>query len=350
METNTQVKRIHLKRIELTSNEDVYDITVRKNHNFFANGLLVHNCVEATLNPFQFCNLTELNASDIVDQADFNARARAAAFIGTLQAGFTNFHYLRSIWKETTEKEALLGVGMTGIASGAVLKLNMSEAATEVVDENKRVAALIGVNPAARTTLTKPSGTSSIVVGSSSGIHAWHNEYYIRRVRVGKNEPLYQYMMDNFPALIEDCKFKPHLDVVMSFPQKAPEGAIMRTESAIHLLNRVRKVSREWILPGHNSGKQRHNVSCTISVKPKEWEQVGKWMWENRNDYNGIAVLPYDGGTYVQAPFENCTEEVFNSMVQHLHDIDLTKVKEVTDNTSHTMEAACAGGSCEVTQ
>lgn len=310
--------------------------------------ILSNPCVEATLNPFQFCNLTELNVSDVVDQEDFNARARAAAFIGTLQAGYTNFHYLRSIWRETTEKEALLGVGMTGIASGAVLKLNMSEAATEVVDENKRVAALIGINPAARTTLTKPSGTSSIVVGSSSGIHAWHNDYYIRRVRVGKNEALYKYMVENFPTLVEDCKFKPHLEAVMSFPQKAPDEAIMRTESAVHLLNRVRKVSREWILPGHNSGAQRHNVSCTISIKPKEWEPVGDWMWKHRNDYNGIAVLPYDGGTYVQAPFENCTKEVYDEMITHLHSIDLTRLREHEDNTAHTMEAACAGGACEV--
>jgi ribonucleoside-triphosphate reductase len=316
---------------------------------YFTNdvNILSNPCVEATLNPFQFCNLTELNVSDVVDQEDFNRRAKAAAFIGTLQAGYTNFHYLRSVWRETTEKEALLGVGMTGIASGAILKLNMSEAATEVVDENKRVAALIGINPAARTTLTKPSGTSSIVVGSSSGIHGWHNDYYIRRVRVGKNESLYKYMMDNFPSLIEDCKFKPHLEAVMSFPQKAPEGAIMRTESAVHLLNRVRKVSREWILPGHNSGKQRHNVSCTISVKPKEWEPVGEWMWKNRNDYNGIAVLPYDGGSYVQAPFTDCTKEEYDSLIVNLHDIDLSKVTETSDNTSHTLEASCAGGLCE---
>ena len=312
--------------------------------------ILSNPCVEATLNPFQFCNLTEMNADDLESQEDFNERATAASFIGTLQAGYTNFHYLRSIWKETTEKEALLGVGMTGIASGKVLKLNMSEAATHVVDENRRVASLIGINPAARTTLTKPSGTSSVTLGCASGIHGWHNDYYIRRVRVGKNEPLYKYMLKNFPNHIEDCKFKPHLEAVMSFPQKAPEGAIMRTESAIHLLNRVRKVSREWILPGHNSGKQRHNVSCTISVKPKEWEGVGEWMWNNRNDYNGVAVLPYDGGTYTQAPFENCTKEVYDEMMVGLHSIDLTQVIEHEDSTSHTLEAACAGGVCETAQ
>jgi ribonucleoside-triphosphate reductase len=305
-------------------------------------------CVETGLMPFSFCNLTEINVSDVTDQEEFNLRANAGAFIGTLQAGYTNFHYLRSCWKEATDKDALIGVGMTGIGSGAVLKLNMSEAATNAVDENRRVAQLIGINTAARALVVKPSGTASTVVGSSSGIHAWHNDYYIRRVRVGKNEPLYKYMLENFPNHIEDCKFKPHIEAVMSFPQKAPEGSILRTESAIHLLNRVRKVSREWILPGHNSGVQRHNVSCTISVKPKEWEAVGKWMWSNRNDYNGIAVLPYDGGSYVQAPFEDCTEDVYNEMIKDLHAIDLSKVVEHDDTTSHTLEAACAGGTCSV--
>lgn len=318
---------------------------------YFTNNrnILSNPCVEATLNPFQFCNLTELNVSDLESQEDFNERAKAAAFIGTLQAGYTNYHYLRSVWREITEKEALLGVGMTGIASGAVLKLNMEVAAKLVVEENIRVAAIIGINPAARSTLTKPSGTASIVVGSSSGIHGWHNDYYIRRVRVGKNEALYNYMIENFPDLIEDCKFKPHLEAVMSFPQKAPDGAIMRTESAVHLLKRVKKVSQEWILPGHVSGEQRHNVSCTISIKPKEWEAVGEWMWENRNEYNGCAVLPYDGGSYVQAPFENCTKEVYDEMIKKLHSIDLSMVSENTDNTKHTMEAACSGGkACDI--
>lgn len=317
---------------------------------YFTNNrdILSNPCVEATLNAFQFCNLTELNVDDIESQEDYNERAKAAAFIGTLQAGYTNFHYLRQIWKDTTEKEALLGVGMTGIASGRVLGMDMAQAANVVVEENKRVAALIGINAAARTTLTKPSGTASLVVGSASGIHGWHHDYYIRRVRVGKNEPLFNYLQTNFPMLIEDCKFKPHLEAVVSFPQKAPEGAIMRTETAIQLLKRVRKVSQEWIVPGHVSGEQRHNVSCTISIKPREWEAVGEWMWNNREDYNGVAVLPYDGGTYVQAPFTNCTKEEFDEMVSHLHDIDLTQVIEHLDLTSHTMELACAGGRCEI--
>lgn len=305
-------------------------------------------CCEIALNPFQFCNLTEINTSDIVDQEDLNNRAKAGAFLGTLQAGYTDFHYLRAEWQEQTEKEALIGVGMTGIASGAVLKLNLKEASELVILENARVAAIIGINPAARTTTVKPSGTSSLTVGSSSGIHAWHNDFYVRRMRVGKNEPLYRYMQENFPDLIEDCYFKPHIEAVMSFPQKAPSGAILRTESFMDLLERVKKFNTEWVRSGHRSGDNYHNVSCTISLKSNEWYRAGRWMWKNREDYTGISVIPYDGGTYKQAPFEDITEEQFNIMVPLLHEIDLRKVVEHDDNTSLTDQAACSGGVCEI--
>jgi ribonucleoside-diphosphate reductase alpha chain len=305
-------------------------------------------CAEISLNSCQFCNLTEMNVSDVESQDDLNARAKAAAFIGTLQAGYTDFHYLRDEWKEVTERESLIGVGMTGIGSGKVLPFNLQEAAQIVKDENARVAAAIGINPAARTTTIKPSGTSSLVLGSSSGIHAWHNDYYIRRMRVGKNEALYNYMIANFPTLVEDCYFKPHLEAVMSFPQKAPDGAIYRTESFSHLLERVKKFNIEWVQAGHRSGENYHNVSCTISLKVGEWHRAGAWMWKNKDIYTGISVIPYDGGSYKQAPFEDCTKEQFDEMVSHLHTIDLTKVLEHDDNTSLTDQQACAGGACLV--
>ncbi len=310
--------------------------------------ILSNPCVEATLRMYSFCNLTTINGDDIETQEELNARAKAATFIGSLQAGYTDFHYLRSRWKTVTDDDALIGVSITGIGSGAILKLDETEAAKVVVEENARVAAIIGTNTAARTTLLKPEGTASIVVGSASGIHAWHNDFYIRRMRVGKNEALYHYMKANFPDLVEDCKFKPHLEAVMSFPQKAPAGSILRTESFMDLLERVKRFNQEWIAPGHNRGVQKHNVSCTISLKADEWEPCGNWMWENRDMYNGISVLPYDGGTYVQAPFEDCTEEVYNTMMANIHGIDLTKVVEEDDATAHTSELACAGNACEV--
>ena len=305
-------------------------------------------CCEIALRPNQFCNLCEVNVSDIESQEDLNNRVKAAAFIGTLQAGYTNFHYLRDIWRRTTEKDALIGVSMTGIGSGVVLNYNMKESAKVVKEENERVAKLIGINKSARTTTVKPAGTTSLTLGTSSGIHAWHNDYYIRRIRVGKNESIYKYLSENHPELIEDEFFRPHDTAVISVPQKAPQGAILRTESPFDLLERVKKVSQEWIKPGHRGGSNTHNVSATISLKPEEWDQAGEWMWENRQFYNGLSVLPYDGGTYIQAPFTDCTKEEFETLSQKLHSIDLTQVIEYSDETTLTDSVACGGGACEI--
>jgi ribonucleoside-triphosphate reductase (thioredoxin) len=305
-------------------------------------------CCEIALRPNQFCNLCEVNVSDIESQEDLNNRVKAAAFIGTLQAGYTDFHYLRDVWKRTTEKEALIGVSMTGIGSGVVLGYNMKEAAKLVKEENARVAELIGVNKSARTTTVKPAGTTSLTLGTSSGIHAWHNDFYIRRVRVGKNEAIYQYLAMYHPELVEDEFFRPHDTAVISVPQKSPIGAILRTESPFQLLDRVKKITQEWVRPGHRTGSNTHNVSATISLKPEDWELAGEWMWENRDFYNGLSVLPYDGGSYIQAPFEDCTEEEYERLFSKLQSIDLSKVVELQDNTDLSGELACAGGACEI--
>ena len=305
-------------------------------------------CCEIALRPFQFCNLCEVNVSNIESQDDLNERVRAATFIGTLQAGYTDFHYLRPIWQRTTEKDALIGVSMTGIGSGTVLGYDMKQAAEVVKEENARVASLLGINKSARTTTVKPAGTTSLTLGTSSGIHAWHNDFYIRRIRVGKNESLYGYLADNHPALVEDDYFRPHDTAVISIPQKSPEGAIMRTESPFQLLDRIKKVHMEWIKPGHRTGNNTHNVSATVSLKEDEWDLAGEWMWANRKHYNGLSVLPYDGGTYTQAPFEDCTEEVYNEMMKSLGSVDLSKVIELEDNTELKDQAACAGGACEI--
>lgn len=306
-------------------------------------------CCEIALRPFQFCNLCEVNASDVTSQEDLNNRARAASLIGTLQAGYTDFHYLRKEWKETTEMDALIGVGMTGIGSGATATLNLVEAAECVILENRRVAKLLDINTAARTTTVKPSGTSSLVCGSASGIHAWHNDYYIRRMRLGKNEALYQYLVENIPALVEDDVFVPN-GAVASFPQQAPKDAILRHEAPAELLERVRRFNLEWVRSGHITGDNTHNVSCTISVKDNEWKEIATWMWENRNDYNGISVLPYNGGTYVQAPFEDITKEHFEELLTHLTEVNLGEVYEEENNTDLSGEIACGGGGglCEV--
>jgi len=305
-------------------------------------------CCEIALRPYQFCNLCEVNVSNIHSQDDLNERVKTAAFIGTLQAGYTSFHYLREIWQETTEKDALIGVSMTGIGSGRVLKYDMKKAASLVKRENTRVSKLLEINQAARCTTVKPAGTTSLTLGTSSGIHAWHNDFYIRRIRVGKNEAIYTYLKVNHPTLVEDDYFRPHDTAVISIPQKAPKGSIMRTESPFQLLERVKKVASEWVRSGHRKGSNSHNVSATISLKEDEWDKAGEWMWENRKHYNGLSVLPYDGGSYIQAPFEDTTKEIYKDMMESLTEIDLSKVVELEDNTDLSGELACAGGTCEI--
>lgn len=331
-------------------------------------------CCEIGLRPYQFCNLCEINVSDIEDESDLAARVSVAAFFGTLQAGFTDFHYLRPIWKRTTEKDALLGIGMTGIASGKVLKYDLSWFASIAKHINEKVSSRIGINKAARVTCVKPSGTTSCVLGTSSGIHAWHDYYYLRTIRFNKNEDIALYLMVNHPELVEDDILRPHDTICVRIPIKAPEGAIMRSESAIDLLERVKKISNEWVRPGHRYGDNTHNVSATVSIRQttndvarytifsdteeicedskhgqsSEWEAVGKWMWKNRDVYNGLSVLPYDGHSYVQAPFESITKEQYEDKIQHLTSINLTKVMELDDTTDLKGEAACSAGGCSI--
>lgn len=305
-------------------------------------------CCEIALRPYQFCNLTEVNVSNIESQEDLNNRVTAAAYFGTLQAGITDFHYLRDIWKKTTEKDALIGVGMTGIGSGKILSYNLEESAKIAKSTNNQIAKEIGINPAARVTTVKPSGTSSCVLGTSSGIHAWHNDFYLRSIRLNKNENLYTYLLINAPELLEDDFFRPDTQAIVRIPQKAPDNSILRTESALELLERVKKFNLEWVKKGHRSGSNTNNVSATISLKKEDWETVGNWMWKNKDTFNGLSVLPYDNGTYVQAPFEDITEKEYNKRIKTLSNINLTKVIEIDDNTEHTQELACSGGNCSI--
>jgi hypothetical protein len=374
--------------IENLPDEEVFDFSLDdETHWGIVEDVIVHNC-EIALKSFQFCNLTECNVSDVDTQEELNIRVKAASFLGTLQAGFTNFHYLRDIWRKTTEEDALVGVGMTGIGSGKVLNLNLKEAANVAKETNQDFANIIGISSAARVTTIKPSGTTSCVLGTSSGIHAWHNEFYIRRIRLGKNEAVYTYLSIYHPDLIEDDYFRPDTQAVLSIPQKAPKGSILRTETALDLLERTKKFNLEWVKEGHVRGDNTNNVSATISIDSErkytyniargtlrlghqhpeylvinpeeefyktyseliqdEWEVVGEWMWENKDSYNGLSVLPADNGTYVQAPFEDITEDKYNELAKNLSNIDLTKVVELDDNTDLSGEAACSADGCIV--
>ncbi len=322
-------------------------------------------CCEIGLRPFQFCNLCEVNVSDIESQEDLNDRVATAAFFGTLQAGFYDFHYLRPIWSKTTQKDALLGIGMTGIGSGEILKYDLTIAANTAKVVNSMISEKIGTNEAARLTCIKPSGTTSLVLGTASGIHAWHNDYYLRTMRFNKTEDIATYMIINHPELVEDDVLRPNDTICLRIPVKAPEGSIYRTETALDTLERVKKFSQEWINEGHINGANTHNVSATVSidknrkypiwqvdgtveVEVDEWEVVGQWMWKNRDVYNGLSVLPYSEHTYQQAPFKDITEEKYNNLISHLKSVDLKNVIEMDDTVDFGQVSACSGNQCEI--
>lgn len=308
-------------------------------------------CAEIALNPTQFCNLTTINQTGIKDKKDFLNRVYAASLIGTLQASYTDFDYLRPSWKETTEKEALLGVSFTGIAdANNIITADMlKEGAKLALEVNEKYAKKIGINPAARVTTLKPEGTSSCILGSSSGIHARHSDYYLRRIRMNKDDSLAVYLKNVMPELVEDDVMSA-TGVVVTIPQESPEGAITREkETALKLLNRSLYYRRNWITPGHRSGKNMHNVSVTISVKDDEWQSLQDAMWENRDLYSGISLLPYDTGTYKQAPFEECSKETFTKYNEMVKEIDLKQIKEEQDTTNRIEQLACVAGNCEVT-
>ena len=308
-------------------------------------------CCEIALRPFQFCNLTEINGAAINSKDDLISAATSAAALGTIQASFTDFHYLRDIWKDTTEKDALIGVGITGACNPVLTKNHMlQEAAQAVKVENARVAKLLGINAAARTTCVKPAGTTSLVVGSSSGIHAWHAPYYLRRIRFGNEEAILKYLKATIPDLVEPCYEKPHLQSVVSIPQKATSDVVRETELVEDLLERVKTFHEDWVREGHIDGANTHNVSCTVSVREHEWDTAIDWMWRNRDSYNGIAVLPYDGGTYTQAPFEDINEDTYKVLAAYLieKNVDLSSVIEEDDNTDLKGELACSNGACVV--
>ncbi len=305
-------------------------------------------CAEIGLNPFQMCNLVEVNVSNIESQEDFEERVRVATFIATLQASYTNFHYLRSSWKEVTDKEALLGVGMTGIASLDYKKYDFKSLSAIALKENERVANLIGINKAARIGCVKPSGTTSIVLGCSSGIHSWYDNFYIRRVRINKSDPLFEVLNSKLKQFMEDDYFNSDQSI-LSLPIAAPKGSITRQESPIDLLNRAKFFYENWILNTHRSGIDTHNVSITVFANGEEdWQKIKEWLWENKNYYCGVTVLPYDGGTYKQAPFESISEEQYLSMISNLPDVDINSSNVQVAPSLFTAEASCSSF-CEIT-
>jgi ribonucleoside-diphosphate reductase alpha chain len=317
---------------------------------YFANDYnsLCNPCAEASVCN-NFCNLTTFNMSVVESNDDLYEFAAAAAFIGTLQAGYTDFVYLRPIWKEKTEEEALLGVSCTGVARKDLFDFDFIGAAKQVKEVNKQVAKEIGINPAYRGTVNKPEGTSSAVLNTLSGIHAGEAKYGIRRTRYMYDEPIIEYLEKIMPDLIETDVYDSNKKV-LSLPFHLSDNAILKeNETAIELLERVKFMSLNWVKPGHRKGHNGHSVSATISVRDNEWDEVAEWMWKNRNDYNGLSILPYDGGKYKQAPFEGIKEEEYKKLVEKIpENIDLKNVIEQKDNTNRQGEISCSNGACEI--
>ena len=317
-------------------------------------------CAEITLRHKQFCNLATINGLAIKSEEDANTKAYYAAFLASCQSLYTNFAYLTPEWKKVTEEDRLIGVSVTGIV-GINTSINKREMAKAIISANNYVASVLGINVAARGATVKPEGTSSCLlsvinekgeeIACSSGIHSYHSPYYIRRARLSINNPIVNYLMEKVPELIE----KDEVDkssYVVSFPIKAPESAITRDkETALQILSRVYDWSINYIRPAHRYGKNYNNVSCTINVRDDEWESVRDSMWINRNYWTAISLLPYNGGTYKQAPFEEITEEEYNRLMVYVMfqpNINFNQVNFDQDITN--FDLACSGGICEIPQ
>jgi len=340
--TKEEFRAVYDACIKSNSGEPGFVIT--EDINFLSNP-----CNEIGLNSQQFCNLTTTSLTNITPQKLIE-RVSASALIGTLQASYTDFPYIDQKWRQTTEKEALLGCSFTGVADASQLTAqDLRLAARTVRAVNKSIAYKIGINEAARLTCVKPEGSASCVLGSSSGIHDRFDKYYLRRVRMSKDDPLAIYLKNTIPYLVEDDKFS-QSGVVVTIPQESPKGAILRQNTtAKQLLDRTCFYYDNWIVPGHVSGIDTHNVSVTINYKPEEVEDLFEHLWENRNSFRGVSLLPFDGGSYVQAPFESCTKKVFKELSSHLTSVDLSSIIEDRNNTNLTAQLACAGGVCEIT-
>jgi ribonucleoside-triphosphate reductase len=301
-------------------------------------------CSEIILKPYQFCNLSTVVVSPQDTLESLKHKVRIATIMGTMQSTLTYFPYLRNIWRDNTESERLLGVSMTGILDNAILRgdgydlENVLQQLRDVSREtNKEWAGILGVSESAAITCVKPEGTVSQLTQTSSGIHAGHAKYYIRRIRQDKKDPLTQFLIEQgLPH--EDCVMKPNQTTVFSFPQHAP-GFTRKDLTAIDHLNIWLMYQRHWC---------EHKPSVTISVKEHEWVEVGAWVYEHFDECTGISFLPDDGGTYRQAPYEDCTYETYTQMLTTNPVIDWESFIEDRDNVEGAQTLACAAGGCEI--
>lgn len=325
-------------------------------------------CVEIGLNPvdpktentgWAFCNLCEINGGKIKNMDDFKSAVRAATIIGTLQAGFTYLNYLTDTTRNIVRREALLGVSITGWMDSPDILLNadnQSEMADYAVSVNKEFAEKIGIKSAARVTCTKPSGSTSLVLGTASGIHPQHARRYFRRIVANPVEQPLKYFELHNPKMVEKSVWGTD-DKVITFCVDVPESAILKSDlTAIQFLDNVKKTYENWVLHGtakpESSPGLTHNVSNTVLVDAHEWDEVTKYIFKYRNCFSGISLLPKSGDKiYRQAPFEKVETEAdikkWNELISEYTPVDWELFEENEDYTSLKEVVACAGGSCE---
>lgn len=306
-------------------------------------------CGEIALRSAGLCNLTEIvvRADDTIES--LKRKARIATILGTIQSTFTDFRYVRSIWRKNAEEERLLGVSLTGIydnrglsADGDELRRTLSEIREHCVSVNLEYSSRLGINQSVAITTVKPSGTVSQLVNSASGIHPRHSEYYIRSVRQDNKDPLTAFMK-HVGVPNEPCFMKPDSTTVFFFPVKSPDGAVTR--------EKISAVDHLKLWNDYNAAWAEHQVSITVSVTEDEWPRVGAWVYDNFDSLSGVSFLPMDGGTYRQAPFTDVSKEEYEKWVSKMPEsIDWTKLSEFEkeDSTTSARELACVSGQCDL--
>ena len=310
----------------------------------------------------QFCNLTSINGAKIETAQDFFEAARAATIIGTLQATYTEMKYLQPVSKQLTEDEALLGVSITGIMDNPEILLHpeyQEQVAFTCVKTNEEWAKILGIKQAARITCVKPEGSSSLILESASGIHPHHARRYFRRVQGNKMDPVIRFFKKFNPQMIEDSIYSANkTDEVVTFPIEISDKAIVKKDlTAIQHLQYILSTQKNWVLPGitlANTKNIEHNVSCTVIVKSNEWNEVCKFIYENKEYFSAVSLLASSGDKdYKQAPMEeiltNEDADKFRNIELSFQEVDYKQLKEEEDNTNLAKEVACAGGACEVT-
>ena len=304
-------------------------------------------CSEIILRPYQFCNLSEVVVRSTDTKQDLERKVRLATILVTYQSTMTHFPYLRKVWQKNTEAERLLGVSLTGILDNKLMgetsdktKAMLERLRDISVDTNLLLSTELNIPVSAAITCIKPSGTVSQLVDSASGIHTRHSKYYVRRVRGDKKDPLSTFMTEQgIPS--EDCVLRPESTTVFSFPKKSPDGALLREDiTAIEHLDLWLMYQKHWC---------EHKPSVTISVEEHEWVEVGSWIWKNFDDVSGVSFLPYDGGTYKQAPYEECNEEEYKELLHKMpKSIEWNSLIEIDDNVEGAQTLACTAGACEI--